>query len=105
MPIGELRQRIELQQPTRAADGMGGFQVVYITVATVWAKAWTVSSSERAEGGQMTMTRMQKFKIRYRWPIKPSWRVKFGDRYFSLNGIDPDERNVFIYLTCEEAAV
>lgn len=103
--IGELDKRIDLLAPTRVADGMGGFVETRVVVASgVWAKAWTVSSSEGVEGGQMTMTRVQKFKIRYRSVLKGSWIVRYGGNYFSLKAIDPDERNVFIFLTCEEVA-
>jgi SPP1 family predicted phage head-tail adaptor len=79
---------------------MGGKITAWADVATVWAKAWTVSSNEQAG----TLLRVQKFKIRFRSVLKSAWRVKYGDRYFNITGIDPDENNEFIFLTCKEAA-
>jgi SPP1 family predicted phage head-tail adaptor len=102
--IGQLKERITLQQTTRTPDGMGSFVISWSNVATIWARAWTVSSTEGIAGAQVTMIRVQKFGIRYRSVMKPSWRVKWGDRYFNITGIDPDEKREFIYLTCKEAA-
>ncbi|MBU1173751.1 MAG: phage head closure protein [Proteobacteria bacterium] len=104
MPIGEMNRRIVIQYPTRIGDGMGGFTSTWVTAATVWAKAWTVSSSEQTTAMQTSLIRVQKFKIRYRSVLLPSWRIKWGTRYFNITGIDPDEKNEFIFLTVKEAA-
>jgi len=101
---GDLNKRITLQYITRVSNDRGGFVDTYVDAATVWAKAWTVSSAEGLAGMQMTMIRIQKFKIRYRSVMKPWWRVKWGTRNFNIKGTDPDEKNEFLYLTCEEAA-
>lgn len=105
MDSGQLNKRISLQYPTKTPDGMGNFDVSWTDACTVWAKAWTVSSSEGTAGMQTTLTRIQKFCIRFRSVLKGSWRVKYGDRYFSITSIDPDENNEYIYLTCKEAVV
>lgn len=102
--IGELNRRITLQYPTIAKDAMGAPVTSYVDAATVWAKAWTVSSSEGTAGQQTSLIRIQKFKIRFRNVLKSSWKVKWGTRYFNITGIDPDEKNEFIYLTCKESA-
>ena len=101
--IGELNRRITLQYPTKASNLMGGFIITWIDAATVWAKPWTVSSNEATTGMMVSMIRIQKFKIRYRSVLLPSWRIKYGTRYFNITGIDPDEKNEFIYLTVKEA--
>jgi SPP1 family predicted phage head-tail adaptor len=104
MMIGELNKRITLQAQTRTSDGMGGFVTGWTDIATVWAKAWTISSTEQTGAAQTSLFRVQKFKIRYRSVLKSAWRVKYGDRYFNITGIDPDAKNEFIFLTCKEAA-
>lgn len=81
---------------------MGGFTETWADQATVWAKAWTVSSSEGTGGMQTSMIRVQKFGIRYRSVLRSDWRVKWGIRYFAITGIDPIGRE-WIYLTCKEA--
>ena len=98
-----LNRRITLQYQTKVSNGMGSFTVSWADAATVWAKAWTVSSAEGLGGMQTTMTRIQKFLIRFRSVLKPSWRVKWGERYFNIVSIDPDETNSFLFLTVKEA--
>lgn len=102
MNVGQLRRRITIQKPTQVADDMGGFTDTWTDYKTIWAKAWTVSSSERMEDMRVNLVRIQKFGIRYR-TIDPSWRIKYDDRYFNIVSIDPDERHRFIYLTVEDS--
>ena len=102
--IGELNKRIILQYATKVSDSMGSFTETWVNAATVWAKAWTVSSAEQTNDMQTSMIRVQKFCIRYRSVLRPSWRVKYGTAYYNIISIDPDEKNAFIYLTVEEAA-
>ena len=104
MEVGTLNKRITLQYATKVSDSMGSFTETWVDAATVWAKAWTVSSSEMTADMQVSMIRIQKFKIRYRRVLRPSWRVKYGTAYYNIISIDPDEKNAFIYLTVEEAA-
>ena len=103
MRIGSLNHRITLQYQTKVSDAMGGFTVTGVDAATVWASAWTVSSSEGLAGMQTSMVRVQKFCIRFRSVLRPSYRVKYGERYFNITGIDPDEKNRFLFLTVKEA--
>jgi len=102
MEIGQLNRRIIIQTPAKVSDNMGGYNVTWSDYATVWAKCWTVSSSETMIDTKISLTRIQKFCIRYRNPISPSWRIKWGTKYFNITAIDPDEKNEFIYLTVEE---
>lgn len=108
MRIGDLDKRITLQAPTLAPDSMGGFTTTYVDITTVWAKAWTVSSSDQQQGGQAGLIRVQKFCIRFRTVLKSAWRIRWdsvsGTRYFAITGIDPDGKNEWIYLTCKETS-
>ena len=103
MQIGELNRQIKLQAPEKVSNGTGGFITTYVTKATVWAKKWTVSSSEMTSDMKVNMVRVQKFCIRYRSVLPPSWRINYGTAYYNITGIDPDEKNEFIYLTVKEA--
>ena len=102
MQIGQLNRRIQLQEPTRVEDGMGGYSTTFATAFSVWARAWSVSSTEIMTDMMVNMVRVQKFCIRYRSDVKPDWRVKYDSRYFAITSIDPDEKNEFIYLTVKE---
>jgi len=101
-PIGEMRDRITIQYPTKVADGLGDFTVTYTDGFTCWCKAWTVSSTEPTTNMQINMIRVQKFKIWNRRVFSPSWRLKFGNRYFNITSIDPDPNRLFLFLTCKE---
>jgi SPP1 family predicted phage head-tail adaptor len=103
--IGELRERITLQYSTKTSSGMGASDIkTWVDYATVWAKAWSTESAEAQAAKQTSMTRIQKFKIRYRSVLKPDWRIKWGVRYFNITAIDPDEKKEFIFITCKEEA-
>jgi len=105
--IGDMVARISLEAPTKVSDGMGGFVSTYTTVpggSNIPAQAWTTSSTEVTTGDAINVIRVQKFKIWYRTVLKGSWRVKWGQRYFSITAADPDDKNLFIYLTCKEVA-
>lgn len=102
--VGELKERITLQYPTLASDPAGGSIKTWADHATIWAKAWTVSSTEVTEAKQTGLMRIQKFKIRYRSVLKADWRIKWGVRYFNITAIDPDANREYIYITCKENA-
>jgi SPP1 family predicted phage head-tail adaptor len=101
--IGEMRERIILQYPSKVSDSMGGFTVTWTDYATVFAKAWSTESAEAQAAKQTSLIRVQKFKIRYRSVLKSSWRIKWGVRYFNITAIDPDAKKEFLFLTCKEA--
>lgn len=107
MNSGDLTTRITLQWQTRTPNGQGGQTVTWADAATVWAKAWTASSGDQTQGGQTSLVRVQKFAIRFRSVLTSAWRIKWPTqsrtRYFTIKGVDQDDRNEFIFLTCEEA--
>ena len=102
MQVGRLNRRVTLQYPTRTRDSMGGYVDTWADAATVWARKFSVSSTETKSGLQVAMIRVQKFVIRYRHVLRPSWRIKYGDIYFNITSIDPDEKNEFMFITVEE---
>lgn len=105
--IGDLTIRIDLQAPTKVLDSMGSPVSTYTTVpggSNIPAQQWTTSSTETTTSDYIASVRVQKFRIWYRTVIKTSWRVKWGTRFFSITAADPDEKNMFIYLTCKEVA-
>jgi SPP1 family predicted phage head-tail adaptor len=103
MRIGDLTKRITLQRPTRTADGMGGYTVVWADVATVFAAIWPTSAREALEADKPQMTTTHRIRIRYR-TVDPSWRIQCGTRYFTIESIiNPSERGQILDLLCREA--
>jgi SPP1 family predicted phage head-tail adaptor len=105
MDTGDLNKRVVIQAQTKTPDGLGGFVVVYSDLATVWAAIWPVSATERVSANTITLINTHRIRIRYRMGFKSSWRIKFGNRYFSIVSIiNPNEANEYLDLMCKEAA-
>jgi len=101
--IGGLRHRVELQAFTSVSDGMGGQTNTWTTEDAVRAAIWPVSAAEQVRAGAQAMTATHRIQIRYYDGLKPSWRVKFGSRYFSIVSIiDKDEKHAQVDLLCRE---
>lgn len=102
---GQLKKRIELQEPTNADDGLGGSTVTWTTKITVWAAIWDVQANERIQAMQRTATTSHQVRIRYDPDIKTSWRIKWGTKYFSIDGIiNPNMANEYLDLLCKETS-
>lgn len=103
MRIGDLRHRIELQATLSVADGMGGTTDTWTTQDAVWAAIWPVSATEQIRAASPTMVGTHRIRIRYHEDLRPAWRVKFGNRYFSIVSIvDPNEKHEMQELLCRE---
>lgn len=104
MEIGPLNKRVKLQYETQTADDMGGFTVVWTDAATVWAAIWPTSAKELTQSMQTDMVITHRIRIRYRSSFIPSYRIKFGDRYFNIISIiNPSERNEYFDIMAKES--
>ena len=102
--IGDLNKRITIQYPTRVSDSMGGFTNSWNDSDTIFAAIWPVSAKEQIQSMQNVMEISHRVRIRYRSVLNPSWRLKFGNRYFAiLSVINQNEKNEFLDLLCKEA--
>jgi SPP1 family predicted phage head-tail adaptor len=70
----------------------------------VWAGIWPMKASEIVRAEATTMNITHRIRIRYRGGIKPSWRIRFGNRYFSIvqGPLNPDEKNEKLEIYCRE---
>jgi SPP1 family predicted phage head-tail adaptor len=104
MRIGDLRHIISLQHQTKTPDGIGGFTTTWTDAATgIFAAIWPVSAKEQVQSEQMTMTVTHRIRMRYRRVLKPDWRAKYGNRYFSIVSIiNQNEKNKMLELLCRE---
>lgn len=104
MRIGDLKKRIELQKPTSASDGIGGYTKTYVSEHIVWAAIWPVSAKDQMQAGQMTGTITHRIRIRYNSELQSDWRIKYGDRYFAIMGppVNQNEGNRILDLLCKE---
>jgi len=105
MQSGDLKHRITIQYPTTARDATGAPVVTWNDVATIWAAIWPVSANETVQANATTMIISHRIRIRYRSVVRGAWRLKYGDRYFSIASIiNPNMANEWLDLMCKEAA-
>ncbi len=105
MRASDYDKIVDLQAPTKVADGIGGFTETYATkVSGIWAAIWPISAKDRMQADQMTGELTHRIRIRYRRVLKPSWRIKYGNRYFAIIGppINLKEKNRDIEMLCKE---
>ncbi len=85
---------------------MGGMTETWKDEGHVWAAIWPTSAGEQVKQGQQAMTISHRIRIRYHGTIDSDWRIKFGDTYYSINGIvNQNQKNEVLDLVCKEAEV
>jgi len=103
MDSGELKKRVTIQYQTKVADGMGGFTATWNDLCAIWAAIWPTSANEVVQANAMTMVISHRIRIRYRSVLRPSWRLKYGDKYFAIVSIlNPNMANEWLDLMCKE---
>jgi len=104
MRIGQRRHRVELQQPTRTRDSMGGFTDSYSMYTTVWADILGYGKAgEETESSAQTGKQRVRINIRYNSDIELTHQVVFDSRVFEINAIDNIRQlNKELLLSCTE---
>lgn len=98
-----MRHRITIQRPAITEDNIGNQITTWSDVATVWAKAESLSGREYWAAAQTQSEKSVRFTIRFRADIKTEMRVAYGTRILNIqSAIDPEERKRHLVLTCIE---
>jgi SPP1 family predicted phage head-tail adaptor len=101
---GDLNRQITFQAPSRVADAMGSVTTTYVDVCTVWAAINPLIGREAVETLQEMAQISHRILVRYRRNVKPSWRIKYGTRYFNIVSImNPAEDRKALEILCKEA--
>lgn len=101
--VGDLRTRITIEKPSRAADGQGGWSVRWIPVAEVSAGIWPRNAGEGLQHGRLAGTATHDIWLRYRAGIKPEMRIVAGARVFAILGVmDVEDRKRWLKCIVEE---
>jgi len=89
---GDLTERITLQAKTFTRDTYNQKIESHADVVTVWAQVIMSGGREFYAAQKLYAETSAVFKIRYRTGLKPTMRIKWGNRYFSFicPPIDPD---------------
>lgn len=102
--IGELRQRVFIQQPVTEEDGYGGKPVTWITVGSAWAKVEPLSGREYFFAHQIQAEVSHRITLRYRQDVREDMRLSVNGRILEIESIlDLDEGHQFLEILCSEA--
>lgn len=104
MEIGRLRHRITLMRQVNEINDYGATITEWKSVATVWAEVKPLSGREYFSAQQVQSEITTQIWLRHLDGIKPSMRVKFGERFLEIVAVlNTQERNVSLQLMCKEA--
>lgn len=103
--IGDLRERVAIQEEGIADDSGGGGPLTWTAVATVWGKVWPISGREiELANGQASMVSTL-IVVRYRSDVAAGMRcVVNGKAYNIRTVVDPQSRREWIEMLCEAGA-
>lgn len=103
--IGDLDQRLSLEQPLDTPDAVGGVSRVWVAVDDVWARVTPVSGREAFEGAREESVITHRVLIRWRPDVTGAMRLRLGTRTLDIHAaVDWDTRRRFLLLQCEEIA-
>jgi SPP1 family predicted phage head-tail adaptor len=106
MRAGDLKQRIELQIPSRSQNSMGEWIDTFATQATVWGAIEPLSGNRLFLAQQANSQIQGVVRIRYRSGVVPTMKLKFGQRYFQILAIiDRDEEHKELQLFYKEIII
>ena len=101
--IGELRQRITIQEKGLVPDGEGGFVEDWTDKKTVWAKATVVQARQQYEFNSIGVEATHRFEVRGNVKVTEDQRIRFKNRFFEIKTIeDIEERGIRKVITCRE---
>ena len=105
--IGHLRHRVAIANPTRTADGDGGYTDAWVAAepSPVWARIDTATASniERLVGNTVSAPISHIVTMRWHEGVTTRSRLTYDGRYFNVRGVQNiQERDRWLVLACEE---
>lgn len=101
--IGDLRDRVTLQEAVATDDGMGGQSITkWKPIGDVWAAVSMGGGSERLQGEQITASASVSVQTRWRSDISTAHRLIWRDRTLQIHGVLEDSHKRSLTLTCSE---
>ena len=100
--IGNLRERLTLESPSRADDGGGGATVTWEPVSELWAAVRPISGDERLRHDAVTARVTHEVWIRHRADVVPAMRFRQGARLLDIVAVLDAGRRNRLQCLCEE---
>ena len=111
MPVGKMRQRLEIQSITRSSDGGGAATLTWSTTATVFGYIEPYGGNKTVFGDQIEGPITHRIHLRYRSDVTFKNRILYSaqrngvqlNRYFNIKRvINSDTLYKYLELLCEE---
>jgi SPP1 family predicted phage head-tail adaptor len=100
---GLLRNRLTIQQETRADDGAGGSTTSWADIGSVWARVAGVGGREFYEAKRLNPEISHQVELRYRSDIQGGMRLLWDSRVLRVeSAIDPDGERRRLLCNCKE---
>lgn len=102
---GALKEQIELQSKGNVRRAGGGMTTTWSTYATVRAKITPKRPSDFMRAMKLEQQTTHEIVVRYSSTLSLAvgHRIKFGSRYFHINGfLNVEEANKWFLLQCTE---
>lgn len=106
--IGNMRERVTIQQESRTPDNEGGAAIAWPDIATVYASIRPLSGREQAARGGLEASQMYEVVIRRNPSISVVAALRFvwGSVILNVRNVrNVDERGEFLTCDCESGVV
>jgi SPP1 family predicted phage head-tail adaptor len=100
--IGDLADRLTLEQEVRTPDAGGGALSSWETVAELWAAVRPITGDERLRADQIAGRLTHEVWMRYRTGVLPAMRLRQGARVLAIVAVLETGRRTFLKCLCEE---
>ncbi|MAU40975.1 MAG: hypothetical protein CMF31_05065 [Kordiimonas sp.] len=106
MNIGDLRERVTLEQTVKTADGGGGYSQSWESVGVFPARVRPLTAREVAQAGQEIAQSRYEVTMRYRDGVTTAMRLQWQGRILNIETAqNRDERRRFLTMACLEGEV
>lgn len=103
--IGDLRRRLTLEAPSRAAEEAGAAVVTWTTVADVWADVRALRGRESVDADAIVASVTHEITLRWRGDVTAAMRLRDAAVIYRIHVVrDPDGRRRRLCCLAEEQA-
>ncbi len=99
MQVGQMNDRIEIEELTEGIDPSGGRTPTWALYGKRWAFAQFSTATEAFRLGQQAVEQIVKFKIHRDTGVTESMRVVFDSVAYSITSVVSAPRGLFTELT------
>ena len=97
---------VDVQAPTEAVDGFGGYTTTWAAKTNLWCKYEERSGDNALENGKITTFTGVIFTTFYRADIYTTDRILLDGLYYNISRVDNlDRANIYLKIYCESGVV